>query len=198
MDLAAMDATTRQIIAFHVGDRSRESAKALWARSPRFIKSMPRFTRAHRRYLGVNRGAPPKRSRGRPGKQSYRRFYHTLATPCAPVRDIVFSKKARFTSGLSNSPLPLQPGKSGALPCSITPDDLTLSPSEKRINAIAPRLVPRHSSNMLSMYVFLMARTRGAEHVPIESLPSYAASLIIPSNYRKSGGIADFALFLAA
>jgi hypothetical protein len=25
----AMDATTRQIIAFHVGDRSRESAKAL-------------------------------------------------------------------------------------------------------------------------------------------------------------------------
>ena len=30
----AMDATTRQIIAFHVGDRSRESAKALWGKSP--------------------------------------------------------------------------------------------------------------------------------------------------------------------
>ena len=30
----AMDATTRQIIALHVGDRSRESAKALWAKSP--------------------------------------------------------------------------------------------------------------------------------------------------------------------
>jgi IS1 family transposase len=30
----AMDATTRQIIAFHVGDRSRESAKALWANIP--------------------------------------------------------------------------------------------------------------------------------------------------------------------
>jgi hypothetical protein len=30
----AMDATTRQIIAFHVGDRSRESAKALWAMIP--------------------------------------------------------------------------------------------------------------------------------------------------------------------
>ena len=29
-----MDATTRQIIAFHVGDRSRESAKALWAKIP--------------------------------------------------------------------------------------------------------------------------------------------------------------------
>ena len=30
----AMDATTRQIIAFHVGDRSRESAKALWGVIP--------------------------------------------------------------------------------------------------------------------------------------------------------------------
>ena len=30
----AMDAKTRQIIAFHVGDRSRESAKALWANIP--------------------------------------------------------------------------------------------------------------------------------------------------------------------
>jgi insertion element IS1 protein InsB len=30
----AMDATTRQSIAFHVGDRSRESAKALWSEIP--------------------------------------------------------------------------------------------------------------------------------------------------------------------
>ena len=30
----AMDAITRQIIAFHVGDRSRASAKALWAMIP--------------------------------------------------------------------------------------------------------------------------------------------------------------------
>jgi insertion element IS1 protein InsB len=30
----AMDATTRQVIAFHVGDRSRKSAKRLWARIP--------------------------------------------------------------------------------------------------------------------------------------------------------------------
>lgn len=30
----AMDATTRQVIAFHVGDRSRKSAKRLWAKSP--------------------------------------------------------------------------------------------------------------------------------------------------------------------
>jgi hypothetical protein len=29
-----MDATTRQIIAFHVGDRSHRSAEHLWAKSP--------------------------------------------------------------------------------------------------------------------------------------------------------------------
>jgi len=31
---SAMEATTRQIMALHVSDRSRESAKALWAQSP--------------------------------------------------------------------------------------------------------------------------------------------------------------------
>jgi len=30
----AMDATTRQVIAFHVGDRSGQSAKALWEKLP--------------------------------------------------------------------------------------------------------------------------------------------------------------------
>jgi insertion element IS1 protein InsB len=30
----AMDATTRQVIAFHIGDRSRRSAKHLWAKIP--------------------------------------------------------------------------------------------------------------------------------------------------------------------
>jgi insertion element IS1 protein InsB len=30
----AMDATTRQIIAFHVGDRSHKSAEQLWAKIP--------------------------------------------------------------------------------------------------------------------------------------------------------------------
>ena len=30
----AMDAMTRQIIAFHVGDRSRQSAEALWGKIP--------------------------------------------------------------------------------------------------------------------------------------------------------------------
>jgi insertion element IS1 protein InsB len=30
----AMDATTRQVLAFHVGDRSGQSAKALWEKVP--------------------------------------------------------------------------------------------------------------------------------------------------------------------
>ena len=29
-----MDATSRQVMAFHVGDRSRRSAKRLWANIP--------------------------------------------------------------------------------------------------------------------------------------------------------------------
>jgi insertion element IS1 protein InsB len=30
----AMDTRTRQVMAFHVGDRSRKSAKRLWAKIP--------------------------------------------------------------------------------------------------------------------------------------------------------------------
>ena len=41
----AMDAKTRQIIAFHVGDRSHTSAEHLWAKIPTHTVSMPHFTR---------------------------------------------------------------------------------------------------------------------------------------------------------
>ena len=39
----AMDATTRQIIAFHVGDRSGESGKALWANIPLVYREQATF-----------------------------------------------------------------------------------------------------------------------------------------------------------
>jgi insertion element IS1 protein InsB len=39
----AMDATTRQIIAFHVGDRSRDSAKELWAKIPLVYREQAMF-----------------------------------------------------------------------------------------------------------------------------------------------------------
>jgi insertion element IS1 protein InsB len=50
----AMDATTRQIIAFHVGDRSRESAKALWSAIPEVYQAHATFhTDQYDVYKGV-------------------------------------------------------------------------------------------------------------------------------------------------
>jgi insertion element IS1 protein InsB len=39
----AMDAKTRQVIAFHVGDRSRTSAKCLWAKIPHAYRQYATF-----------------------------------------------------------------------------------------------------------------------------------------------------------
>jgi insertion element IS1 protein InsB len=50
----AMDATTRQIIAFHVGDRSGESGKALWANIPLVYREQATFhTDQYDVYKGV-------------------------------------------------------------------------------------------------------------------------------------------------
>ena len=43
----AMDATTRQIIAFHVGDRSHESGKKLWANMPVISREQATFPTDH-------------------------------------------------------------------------------------------------------------------------------------------------------
>jgi len=50
----AMDATTRQIIAFHVGDRSGEGGKALWANIPLVYREQAKFyTDQYAVYKGV-------------------------------------------------------------------------------------------------------------------------------------------------
>lgn len=50
----AMDVTTRQIIAFHVGNRSRDSAKALWAKIPLVYREQATFhTDQYEAYTGV-------------------------------------------------------------------------------------------------------------------------------------------------
>jgi insertion element IS1 protein InsB len=50
----AMDAKTRPIIAFHVGDRSRDSAKALWAALPEIYRAQATFhTDQYEAYTGV-------------------------------------------------------------------------------------------------------------------------------------------------
>jgi len=55
----AMDEISRQIIAFHVGDRSRESAKALWAKIPLVYRQQATFhTDQYEAYRG---GIPPER-----------------------------------------------------------------------------------------------------------------------------------------
>src|SRR5262245_66403555 len=57
----AMDAITRQIIAFHVGDRSRQSAQALWGKIPPGYQEQAVFyTDCYEAYKGV---IPPAKHR---------------------------------------------------------------------------------------------------------------------------------------
>src|SRR5919109_91152 len=50
----AMDAKTRQVIAFHVGDRSRESGAQLWAKVPDAYRQQAVFhTDLHEVYKGI-------------------------------------------------------------------------------------------------------------------------------------------------
>jgi insertion element IS1 protein InsB len=50
----AMDANPHQVIAFHVGDRSRESAQGLWANIPVVYREQARFhTDQYEAYKGV-------------------------------------------------------------------------------------------------------------------------------------------------
>ena len=50
----AMDATTRQVMAFHVGDRRRKSAKRLWAKIPQAYRQHATFyTDQYVVYAGV-------------------------------------------------------------------------------------------------------------------------------------------------
>ena len=57
----ATDARTRQIIAFHVGDRSRQSAQALWGKLPTGYQEQATFyTDCYEVYKGV---IPPAQHR---------------------------------------------------------------------------------------------------------------------------------------
>lgn len=50
----AMDLSTRQIVAFHVGDRSRNSARALWNKLPiRFQQQALFYTDLYESYVGI-------------------------------------------------------------------------------------------------------------------------------------------------
>jgi insertion element IS1 protein InsB len=93
----AMDVTTRQIIAFHVGDRSRESAKALWAKLPLIYREQATFhTDQYDAYTGVIPAERHKAITKQARKAKHiERFNNTLRQRLARlVRDTLsFSKK---------------------------------------------------------------------------------------------------------
>ena len=93
----AMDANTRQIIAFHIGDRSRESAKQLWAKLPSVYREQATF---HTDQYEVYRGVIPAQRHRAITKQARKtnhieRFNNTLRQRVSRlVRDTLsFSKK---------------------------------------------------------------------------------------------------------
>jgi insertion element IS1 protein InsB len=93
----AMDATTRQIIAFHVGDRSRDSAKELWAALPEVYRAQATFHTDHYdAYTGVIPAERHKAITKKARKTNHiERFNNTLRQRVSRlVRDTLsFSKK---------------------------------------------------------------------------------------------------------
>ena len=92
----AMDARSRQIIAFHVGDRSRESARKLWESIPKNYRDKATFyTDDWQAYKGV---IPKERHRVVKGKASHiERFNCTMRQRISRLvrKALSFSKKLR-------------------------------------------------------------------------------------------------------
>ena len=93
----AMDKQTRQIIAFHVGDRSHDSAKQLWANLPAVYREQAMFyTAQYAVYSGVIPAAQHKAIMKHARKTNHiERFNNTLRQRVSRlVRDtLAFSKK---------------------------------------------------------------------------------------------------------
>src|SRR5262245_33487162 len=92
-----MDKQTRQIIAFHVGDRSQNSAQPLWANIPAvYRKHAPFYTDQSTAYTGVSPAAQHKAITKRAGKTNHsERFNNTLRPPISRLvrSTLAFSKK---------------------------------------------------------------------------------------------------------
>ena len=92
----AMDAKSRQIIAFHVGDRSRESAKKLWNSIPEYYREKAVFyTDDWGSYKGV---IPAERHRVVKGKGNHiERFNCTMRQRISRLvrKALSFSKKLK-------------------------------------------------------------------------------------------------------
>jgi insertion element IS1 protein InsB len=92
-----LDSTTRQVIAFHVGDRSRDSAKQLWANIPEVYREQATFyTDQYEAYKGIIPAAQHKAITKHARKTNQiERFNNTLRQRVSRlVRDtLAFSKK---------------------------------------------------------------------------------------------------------
>jgi insertion element IS1 protein InsB len=93
----AMDTQTRQIIAFHVGNRSRKSAEQLWAKIPVAYREQVTFcTDRYEAYMDVIPAAQHKAITKLARKTNHlERFNNTLRQQVSRlVRDtLAFSKK---------------------------------------------------------------------------------------------------------
>jgi insertion element IS1 protein InsB len=93
----AMDAKTRQIMAFYVGDRSRDSAKQLWARIPLVYREQATFhTDQYDAYSGVIPAERYKAITKHARKTNYiERFNNTLRQRVSRLvrKTLSFSKK---------------------------------------------------------------------------------------------------------
>jgi insertion element IS1 protein InsB len=93
----AMDTKTRQIVAFHVGDRSRDSAKQLWANIPAVYREQATFYTDHYdAYKGVIPAAQHKAITKKARKTNHiERFNNTLRQRVSRLvrNTLAFSKK---------------------------------------------------------------------------------------------------------
>jgi insertion element IS1 protein InsB len=99
----AMDAKTRQVIAFHVGDRSRQSARQLWAKIPWVYRARATFhTDRDDAYSGVIPAARHKAiTRHARHTNHLERFNHTRRQRLSRLtrEPLSFSKKLAYHIG---------------------------------------------------------------------------------------------------
>src|SRR5262245_52027105 len=103
----AMDAKTRQVIVFHVGDRSRQSAKQLWAKIPKVYRQHATFyTDQNVVYEGVIPTAQHKALtnwRGKPTISSASTTRYGSGFPALCARRCRFPRSWRIISEPSSS-----------------------------------------------------------------------------------------------
>jgi insertion element IS1 protein InsB len=99
----AMDTTMRQVIAFHIGDRSRQSAAQLWANIPAAYREQATFyTDQYEAYTGVIPAAQHKAITKKARKTNHtERFNNTLRQRVSRLvrAALAFSKKLENHSG---------------------------------------------------------------------------------------------------